>query len=97
MTRALRGGRKGAGRFTVTAFPCDVAVTGGPFATDVALARERRAVVPFGATSAPDIEPHRPGDTMNVIPHCMNLITTDMVAAAVRRQLRQAPARTHTT
>ena len=67
----------------------------------IALALGRRTVVLFGPTSAPEIEMYGLGEkvfpdmtclscykmTCDFVPNCMDLISTDMVASAVRRQL----------
>jgi ADP-heptose:LPS heptosyltransferase len=83
---------------------CDVVVTGDTLAMHIALALGRRTVVLFGPTSAPEIELYGLGEkvvpdmtclscykmTCDFVPNCMDLITTDMVAAAVRRQVAVA-------
>jgi heptosyltransferase-2 len=80
---------------------CDVVVTGDTLAMHVALALRRRTVVLFGPTSAPEIELYGLGEKVvpdmtclscyktacDFVPNCMDLISTDMVAAAVFRQL----------
>lgn len=80
---------------------CDVVVTGDTLALHVALALGRRTVALFGPTSAPEIEMYGLGDKIvpdmtclscyktscDFVPNCMDLISTDMVAAAVSRQL----------
>jgi ADP-heptose:LPS heptosyltransferase len=89
---------------------CDVVITGDTLAMHLALALKRRAVVLFGPTSAPEIELYGLGEKVvptmaclscyktscDFVPNCMDLISTDMVEAAVRRQLalalRHAPA-----
>jgi heptosyltransferase-2 len=82
---------------------CDVVVTGDTLAMHVALALRRRTVVLFGPTSAPEIELYGLGEKVvpdmtclscyktacDFVPNCMDLISTDMVAAAVFRQLDQ--------
>ena len=76
-------------------------VTGDTLAMHVALALRRRTVVLFGPTSAPEIELYGLGEKVvpdmtclscyktacDFVPNCMDLISTDMVAAAVFRQL----------
>ncbi len=82
---------------------CDVVVTGDTLALHIALAVRSRVVTLFGPTSAAEIELYGLGEkvvpdmaclgcyknTCNFVPNCMDLITTDMVIAAVARQLRQ--------
>jgi ADP-heptose:LPS heptosyltransferase len=67
----------------------------------IALALEVRSVVLFGPTSAPEIELYGLGEkvlpdmtclgcyknTCDFVPNCMELISVDMVADALRRQL----------
>jgi ADP-heptose:LPS heptosyltransferase len=79
---------------------CDVVITGDTLAMHIALAMGRRTVVLFGPTSAPEIELCDLGEKVipdmtclscyktscDFVPNCMDLISTDMVAAAVRRQ-----------
>jgi ADP-heptose:LPS heptosyltransferase len=83
---------------------CDVVVTGDTLAMHIALALKRRTVVLFGPTSAPEIEMYSLGEKVvpamsclscyknacDFVPNCMDLISVDMVEAAVRRQLREA-------
>jgi heptosyltransferase-2 len=80
---------------------CDVVVTGDTLAMHIALALGRRTVVLFGPTSAPEIELYDLGEKVipdmsclscyktscDFVPNCMDLISVDMVAAAVHRQL----------
>jgi heptosyltransferase-2 len=80
---------------------CDVVVTGDTLAMHLAIALERRLVVLFGPTSAAEIELYGLGDKLtprmdclscyktacSLVPNCMDLISTDMVAAALERQL----------
>jgi heptosyltransferase-2 len=80
---------------------CDVVVTGDTLAMHLALALERRTVVLFGPTSAAEIELYGLGEKVvpdmqclscyktscDFVPNCMDLISTDMVEQAVRRQL----------
>jgi len=70
----------------------------------VALALKRRVVVLFGPTSAAEIELYGLGEKIvpqmeclacykagcNFVPNCMDLISVEMVARAVERQLREA-------
>jgi heptosyltransferase-2 len=67
----------------------------------LALALKRRTVVIFGPTSAPEIELYGLGEKVipdmtclscyknacDFVPNCMDLVSTDMVASAVTRQL----------
>jgi ADP-heptose:LPS heptosyltransferase len=83
---------------------CDVVVTGDTLAMHLSLAFGRRTVVLFGPTSAAEIELYGLGEkvvpdmsclscyknTCNFVPNCMDLISTDMVEAAVERQLSLA-------
>ena len=69
----------------------------------IALATHRRVVVLFGPTSSAEIELYGLGEkifpdmeclvcykaTCDFVPNCMDLISVDMVAAAVKRQLAQ--------
>lgn len=85
---------------------CDVAVTGDTLAMHLALALGKRTVVLFGPTSAAEIELYGLGEKVvpdmtclscyktscDFAPNCMDLITTDMVEAAVMRQLALVPA-----
>jgi ADP-heptose:LPS heptosyltransferase len=80
---------------------CDVVVTGDTLAMHITLALGRRIVVLFGPTSAAEIELYGLGEKVvpdmpclscyktscDFAPNCMDLITTDMVEAAVERQL----------
>lgn len=81
---------------------CHVVVTGDTLAMHLSLALGRRTVVLFGPTSAPEIELYGLGEKVvpemdclgcykskcNFVPNCMDLISTDMVEAAVQRQLQ---------
>jgi len=85
---------------------CDVVVSGDTLAMHLALALGRRTVVLFGPTSAPEIELYGQGEKVvpdmgclscyknscDFVPNCMDLISTEMVHAAVVRQLAQIPA-----
>jgi heptosyltransferase-2 len=80
---------------------CGVVVCGDTLAMHLSLALGRRTVVLFGPTSAAEIEMYELGEkiappmsclacykpTCDFVPNCMDLITTDMVEAAVERQL----------
>jgi heptosyltransferase-2 len=84
---------------------CDVVVTGDTLAMHIALATERRVVVIFGPTSEAEVELYGLGEkvvpdmtclscyksTCDFVPNCMDLISTDMVMSAVRRQLAGVP------
>jgi heptosyltransferase-2 len=79
----------------------DVVVTGDTLAMHLALALQRRTVVLFGPTSAPEIELYGLGEKVvpdmtclscyktscDFVPNCMDLISTGMVEQAVTRQL----------
>ena len=83
---------------------CDVVVTGDTLAMHLSLAQGRRTVVLFGPTSWAEIELYGLGEKVvptmeclscyktscDFVPNCMDLITTDMVEGAVRRQLALA-------
>jgi heptosyltransferase-2 len=87
---------------------CDVVVTGDTLAMHLSLALRRRTVILFGPTSAPEIDTYDLGEKVvpdmgclscyknscDFVPNCMDLISTDMVEAAVLRQLvlSQAPS-----
>jgi ADP-heptose:LPS heptosyltransferase len=85
---------------------CDVAVTGDTLAMHLALALGKRTVVLFGPTSAPEIELYGLGEKVvpdmsclgcyktacDFVPNCMDLISSDMVEQALRRQLALVPA-----
>ncbi len=82
---------------------CDVVVTGDTLAMHLALSLLCRTVVLFGPTSAPEIELYGLGEkivpTMDCLscyktacdfsPNCMDLIASEAVSSAVRRQLAQ--------
>jgi len=79
---------------------CDLVVTGDTLAMHLSLALGRRTIVLFGPTSAAEIEMYGLGEKVvppmeclscykpkcDFVPNCMDLITTDMVEAAVERQ-----------
>lgn len=91
--------------FAAIVASCNVVVAGDTLAMHLALALGRRAVILFGPTSSAEIEMYGLGEkvvpemeclvcykpTCDFVPNCMDLITTDMVEAAVERQLRLAP------
>jgi len=80
---------------------CGVVVAGDTLAMHLSLALGQRTVVLFGPTSSAEIEMYGIGEkvvprmdclvcykpTCDFVPNCMDLITTDMVEAAVERQL----------
>jgi len=80
---------------------CHLVVTGDTLAMHMALALSRRTIVLFGPTSAAEIELYGLGEKIvpqmeclscykpkcDFVPNCMDLISTDMVEAAVDRQL----------
>lgn len=80
---------------------CSLVVTGDTLAMHLSLALSRRTIVLFGPTSAAEIEMYGLGEKIvprmeclscykqkcDFVPNCMDLITTDMVEAAVKRQL----------
>jgi heptosyltransferase-2 len=86
---------------------CDVAVTGDTLAMHLALALGKRTVVLFGPTSAPEIELYGLGEKVlpdmsclgcyktscDFAPNCMDLISTEMMEQALRRQLALVPSR----
>lgn len=79
---------------------CHVVITGDTLAMHLALALRRRTIVLFGPTNAVEIEMYGLGEKVvplmtclscykprcEFIPNCMDLISTDMVEAAVDRQ-----------
>jgi heptosyltransferase-2 len=83
---------------------CTLVVAGDTLAMHLSLALGRRTVVLFGPTSAAEIEMYGLGEkvvpgmdclacykpTCDFVPNCMDLITTQMVEAAVERQLSAA-------
>ena len=80
---------------------CHLVITGDTLAMHIALALNRRTIVLFGPTSSAEIEMYGLGEkivpqmeclscykpTCDFSPNCMDLISTDMVEAAVDRQL----------
>jgi heptosyltransferase-2 len=80
---------------------CGLIVAGDTLAMHLSLALARRTIVLFGPTSAAEIEMYGLGEKVlpqmgclacyknacDFVPNCMDLITTDMVEAAVGRQL----------
>jgi heptosyltransferase-2 len=91
-------------RFSALVSLCDVVVTGDTLAMHIGLALGRRSVVLFGPTSHAEIELYGLGEKVypamdclgcyktscDFVPNCMDLISTDMVADAVMRQLALA-------
>ena len=79
---------------------CSLVITGDTLAMHLSLALNCRTIVLFGPTSAHEIELYGLGEkvvpqmeclscykpTCDFVPNCMELITTDMVEAAVERQ-----------
>lgn len=88
-------------RFSALVGLCDVVVTGDTLAMHIALALGRRTIVLFGPTSHPEIELYGLGEKIypemdclgcyktscDFVPNCMDLISSEMVTAAVARQL----------
>jgi heptosyltransferase-2 len=80
---------------------CSLVVTGDTLAMHLALALRRRTIVLFGPTSSAEIELYGLGEKVaprmdclvcykqscDFVPNCMDLISTDMVESAVKRQL----------
>ena len=87
--------------FAALVAACSLVITGDTLAMHLSLALGRRTIVLFGPTSAAEIEMYGLGEkivprmdcltcykaTCDFVPNCMELITTDMVEAAVERQL----------
>ena len=85
---------------------CSLVITGDTLAMHLSLALNRRTIVLFGPTSAAEIEMYGLGEKVvprmeclscykqkcDFIPNCMDLITTDMVEAAVERQWAKIPS-----
>ena len=79
---------------------CHLVITGDTLAMHLALALKRRTIVLFGPTNSTEIELYGLGEKVipsmeclscykpkcDFVPNCMDLITTDMVEAAVERQ-----------
>lgn len=94
--------------FAAIVATCDVVVCGDTLAMHLALALGRRTIVLFGPTSSAEIEIYGCGEkiapqmeclvcykpTCDFVPNCMDLITVDMVEAAVERQWSAVPSRT---
>jgi heptosyltransferase-2 len=92
--------------FAAIVAACNLVVAGDTLAMHLSMALGRRTVVLFGPTSAAEIEMYELGEkvvpqmeclacykpTCDFVPNCMDLITTDMVEAAVERQLCVIPA-----
>ena len=82
---------------------CSLVITGDTLAMHLSLALSRRTIVLFGPTSAAEIELYGLGEKVvphmeclscykqkcDFVPNCMDSITTDMVEAAVERQLEK--------
>jgi ADP-heptose:LPS heptosyltransferase len=91
--------------FAAIVAACSLIVAGDTLAMHLSLALGRRIVVLFGPTSAAEIEMYGLGEkvvprmdclvcykpTCDFVPNCMDLITTDMVEAAVERQWSAIP------
>jgi lipopolysaccharide heptosyltransferase III len=89
--------------FAAIVAACGVVVCGDTLAMHLSLALGRRTIVLFGPTSAAEIEMYGLGEklvpqmdclacykpTCDFVPNCMDLITTDMLEAAVERQLSE--------
>jgi heptosyltransferase-2 len=87
--------------FAALVAACTLVVTGDTLAMHLSLALGRRTIVLFGPTSAPEIDLYGLGEkvvprmeclgcykpTCDFVPNCMDLISTDVVEAAVNRQL----------
>ena len=87
--------------FAAIVAACGVVVAGDTLAMHLSLALGRRTIVLFGPTSAAEIEMYGLGEKVlpqmdclacyknacDFVPNCMDLITTNMVEAAVDRQL----------
>jgi ADP-heptose:LPS heptosyltransferase len=87
--------------FAAIVATCSLLVAGDTLAMHLALALRRRAVILFGPTSSAEIEMYGLGEkvvpqmdclvcykpTCDFVPNCMDLISTNMVEAAVERQL----------
>jgi heptosyltransferase-2 len=87
--------------FAALVAACSLVVTGDTLAMHLSLALGCRTIVLFGPTSAAEIELYGLGEKVtprmeclgcykpacDFVPNCMDLISTDMVEAAVERQL----------
>jgi heptosyltransferase-2 len=87
--------------FAAIVAACGLVIAGDTLAMHLSLALARRTIVLFGPTSAAEIEMYGLGEKVlpqmdclacyknvcDFTPNCMDLITTDMVEAAVDRQL----------
>jgi heptosyltransferase-2 len=87
--------------FAALVAQCTVVVSGDTLAMHIALATRRRVVVLFGPTSFAEIELYGLGEKVypsmeclvcykehcDFVPNCMDLISVNMMAEAVRRQL----------
>lgn len=87
--------------FAAIVAACSLVVAGDTLAMHLSLSLGRRTIVLFGPTSAAEIEMYGLGEKVlprmeclacyknacDFVPNCMDLITTDMVEAAVDRQL----------
>jgi ADP-heptose:LPS heptosyltransferase len=87
--------------FAAIVAACSLVICGDTLAMHLSLALGRRTIVLFGPTSAAEIEMYGLGEKIvpamdclacyksacDFIPNCMDLISTDMVEAAVERQL----------
>jgi ADP-heptose:LPS heptosyltransferase len=88
-------------RFAAIVSACDLVIAGDTLAMHLSVALGRRTIALFGPTSAAEIDLYGLGEkvsprmeclacykpTCDFIPNCMDLITVDIVEAAVERQL----------
>lgn len=88
-------------QFAAIVAACNLVVCGDTLAMHLSLALSRRTIVLFGPTSAAEIEMYGLGEKViprmdclacyktscDFAPNCMDLITTNMVEAAIERQL----------
>ena len=88
---------------------CHLVITGDTLAMHLALALNRRTIVLFGPTNSTEIEMYGLGEKVipsmeclscykpkcDFVPNCMELITTDMVEAAVERQWTEIMSSDH--
>lgn len=91
--------------FAAIVAACNLVVAGDTLAMHLSMALGKRTVVLFGPTSSAEIEMYGLGEkvvpqmdclvcykpTCDFVPNCMDLITTDMVEAAVERQWSAIP------